>query len=86
MELKITTLIENMPDSKGELICEHGLSLQIEFRGKRILFDTGQTGDFLKNAEKLKKSMQDLDMIIISHGHYDHSGGVPKLVKIQIKS
>ena len=79
--LKITTLIENMPDKEENLIAEHGLSLYIEFQGKHILFDTGQSGDFLKNAEKLEKSLQDLDMIVISHGHYDHSGGVPALVK-----
>lgn len=80
MELKITTLIENMPDNEGALIAEHGLSLYIEFRQKKILFDTGQSGDFMKNANILKKSMQDLDLIIISHGHYDHSGGVPMLI------
>ena len=42
-ELRITTLIENMPDEEGRLLAEHGLSLHIEFDGKRILFDTGQT-------------------------------------------
>ncbi len=81
MELKITTLIENMPDKEECLACEHGLSLYIEFDGKKILFDTGQTGAFLDNARKLDKPVEDVDYIIISHGHYDHSGGVPGLME-----
>lgn len=81
MELKITTLIENMPDDGGLLACEHGLSLYIEFAGRKILFDTGQTGEFVPNAHKLGKSLADVDFIIISHGHYDHSGGVLRLME-----
>lgn len=81
MELQITTLIENMPDDAGELACEHGLSLYIEFGGKKILFDTGQTGEFFSNAQKLGKDIADVDWVVISHGHYDHSGGVPRLVE-----
>lgn len=80
MELKITTLIENMPDDAGELDCEHGLSLLLEFAGKKILFDTGQTGAFLDNAQKLGKDVNAVDYIVISHGHYDHSGGVMRLM------
>lgn len=80
MELKITTLIENMPDEEGWLQAEHGLSLYIEFDNQKILFDTGQTGDFLKNASLLGISMKDLDHVIISHGHYDHSGGLMTLM------
>jgi 7,8-dihydropterin-6-yl-methyl-4-(beta-D-ribofuranosyl)aminobenzene 5'-phosphate synthase len=79
-ELRITTLIENMPDEEGKLLAEHGLSLHIEFDGKRILFDTGQTGDFVKNAKYLGINLDSLDDIIISHGHYDHSGGVMTLL------
>lgn len=79
-ELRITTLIENMPDDEGKLLAEHGLSLHIEFDGKRILFDTGQTGDFVKNAKDLGIDLKALDNIIISHGHYDHSGGVMTLL------
>lgn len=79
-EIRITTLIENMPDEEGKLLAEHGLSLHIEFDGKRILFDTGQTGDFVKNAEDLGIDLKNLDDIIISHGHYDHSGGVMTLL------
>lgn len=81
MELQITTLIENEPDDKGALKCEHGLSLYIEFQGKKILFDTGQTGAFLENAKALGKSLEAVDYILISHGHYDHSGGVPRLLE-----
>lgn len=55
MKLQITTLIENNLDDKKELINEHGLSLYIEVDGLNILFDTGQTGDFIKNVKMLKK-------------------------------
>jgi len=82
MKLQITTLIENSPDDKKELINEHGLSLYIEADGLNILFDTGQTGDFIKNARILKKELSSLDYIMISHGHYDHSGGLKKLVNL----
>lgn len=80
MEVRVTALIENNPDDKKELFYEHGLSLYIELEDTNLLFDTGQTGDFIKNSEKLKKSIQDLDYVVISHGHYDHSGGVHRLL------
>ena len=81
MELQITTLIENMPDDEELLAYEHGLSMYIEFAGKKILFDTGQTGEFVSNAHKLGKSLAEVDYFIISHGHYDHSGGVVRLME-----
>ena len=82
MELKITTLIENMPDDAGQLLYEHGFSLYIEFQGKKILFDTGQSGAFLKNAEKLGKEIKGVDYFLVSHGHYDHSGGVLRTAEL----
>ena len=82
MELKITTLIENNPGTDKRLVYEHGLSLYIEFDNKKILFDTGQTGMFLRNAKLMDISMDKLDHIILSHGHYDHSGGMPRLMEI----
>jgi 7,8-dihydropterin-6-yl-methyl-4-(beta-D-ribofuranosyl)aminobenzene 5'-phosphate synthase len=81
MSIKITTLIENEKDKNEILINEHGLSLYIELESKKILFDTGQSGDFSKNAKKLNKDIHDLDYVILSHGHYDHSGGFRELVK-----
>ncbi|MGB8453675.1 MAG: MBL fold metallo-hydrolase [Anaerocolumna sp.] len=81
MEFRITTLIENNRDDQNELYYEHGLSLLIEADGKHILFDTGQSGDFIKNAELMEHNLENLDYVIISHGHYDHSGGFEKLVK-----
>ncbi|MDW5300291.1 MAG: MBL fold metallo-hydrolase [Sedimentibacter sp.] len=80
MKLKLTTLIEDNIDDAKKLINEHGLSLYIEVDGKNILFDTGQTGDFIKNAKSLNKNLGCIDYIIISHGHYDHSGGFRKLI------
>lgn len=81
MSFKITTLIENnISKSEQELYTEHGLSMYIEADGKNILFDTGQTGNFLKNSRKLNIDINKLDSVILSHGHYDHTGGLETLV------
>lgn len=85
MELQITTLIENNPDDGGHLQFEHGLSLYIEADGRKILFDTGQSGDFAENARVLDKNLNELDFCFISHGHYDHSGGYERLVSVTDK-
>lgn len=82
MSLKITTLIENLPDAGGKLQFEHGFSAYIEADGKRILFDTGQTGAFVKNAGALDIDLSATDAVILSHGHYDHTGGVPELLSL----
>jgi len=81
MSLKITTLIENLPDWEGKLHFEHGLSVFIEADGKRLLFDTGQSGAFVENAKALGVDLLTVDAVVLSHGHYDHTGGVPELLK-----
>lgn len=81
MELRITTLIENNPDDKGRLFHEHGLSLFVEVGELKILFDTGKSGKFTQNAQVLNKNLNKLDYCVLSHGHYDHSGGVVTLLK-----
>lgn len=78
--MKISILNENTVYKRG-LIAEHGLSLLIETDNKRILFDMGQSFAFTYNAEKMNISLEGLDAIVISHGHYDHTGGLEYLVK-----
>ncbi len=81
MGFKITTLIENSPGDNTLLWNEHGLSMYIEIDEMNILFDTGQSGRLIQNAEKLNINLNKLDYVILSHGHYDHSGGFKKLLE-----
>jgi len=64
------------------LLTEHGLSLYIETKDHKILFDAGQTGAFADNARALGVSLEDIDIAILSHGHYDHSGGLLRFMEI----
>ncbi len=73
--MKITTLIENLVYKQG-LVAEHGLSIYIETENRKILFDTGQSSLFLQNAETLGIDVEDIDSLVLSHGHYDHTGGL----------
>ncbi len=77
--MKIRCLIENK--ETPFLLYEHGLSLLIEYNNKKILFDTGKTNSFLSNAKKLNINLNDIDYVILSHAHYDHSGGVIDFIK-----
>lgn len=81
MSKTLTTLIENNPSTTDpDLYYEHGLSLYIELPSCTILFDTGQSGNFLDNASYLHKDLSKVDYLLISHGHYDHSSGIPRLL------
>jgi len=82
MSVKITTLIENSAGEHHGLHSEHGLSFFIEKDGTKILFDTGQTGLFIKNAEQLRIDLTSLNHVVLSHGHYDHSGGLRSLTQL----
>ncbi len=81
MRTEYTVLCENsVADSRG-LIGEHGWAVLIEGAGKRLLFDTGQGPGLLHNSLKLGKDLHNLDAIVISHGHYDHTSGLPGVLE-----
>lgn len=72
--MKIVNLVENMPGREG-CIPEHGLSFYIETGKHKILVDAGATGQFAENAKVLGVDLQQVDIAILSHGHYDHGNG-----------
>jgi 7,8-dihydropterin-6-yl-methyl-4-(beta-D-ribofuranosyl)aminobenzene 5'-phosphate synthase len=74
--VRIHILTDNRVSRRG-LLAEHGLSLLIEHRDRTILLDTGQTDVYLRNAVRLGLSVTETDIIVLSHGHYDHTGGLP---------
>lgn len=75
MGYKITTLVENCVYGR-KLQAEHGLSLYIETQEHRLLFDTGASDLFIRNARLLHIDLQKVDYLILSHGHSDHTGGL----------
>ena len=77
--MKITILVDNQADDG--LIAEHGLSLWIETEGKRILFDTGQGSALEANARVLGVDLDKTDILVLSHGHYDHTGGIAQVLQ-----
>lgn len=73
--MKVVVLIENNTIN-SELISEHGLSLYIEGDRGNILFDTGKSNNFISNAKTLGIKLDEVVIGVISHGHYDHGGGL----------
>lgn len=81
----IKTLIENTSISE-DFGVEHGLSLHIETNKHNILFDVGASDLFLRNAKKLDVNISDVDFLVISHGHFDHGGGLKTFLQENTKA
>lgn len=83
--MKVTALLENT-FSRSDIEAEHGLSLYLETAKHRILFDTGQTDAFARNAARLGIDLASVDMAVLSHGHYDHTGGLRRFLELNKKA
>lgn len=81
----IKVLAENTRINE-EFGAEHGLSLYIDTGRHRILFDMGQSDLFEKNAQKLGVDLREVDLAVLSHGHYDHGGGLKRFLEINKKA
>ena len=80
----IRTLMENTLDQNLNtvpLTCEHGLSFYVEAGPHKLLIDTGASGSFMDNARKLGIDLSNVDAVLLSHGHYDHGGGLPAFLE-----
>jgi len=79
MEIKITTLSENT--ASAGCLAEWGISMLVEADGLRVLFDTGAGIAAVHNAQLLGVDLSAVDRIVLSHGHYDHTGGLCEVLR-----
>ncbi|HQC55123.1 MAG TPA: MBL fold metallo-hydrolase [Clostridia bacterium] len=83
--MKIVSLVDNV-SNRESLGSEHGLSLYIETKKHKLLFDTGASSLFMENAKALGVDLKKVDIVILSHGHYDHGGGLKAFLDINDKA
>lgn len=79
--MKVKVLLENTP-ARSDALTEHGLSLYIETKKHKLLFDMGQTDMFAQNAQTLGVDLSGVDIAFLSHGHYDHGGGLSRFMEL----
>ncbi|RIV18020.1 MBL fold metallo-hydrolase [Alicyclobacillaceae bacterium I2511] len=82
-ELKVTVLVENTVGISIGLLSEWGLSMLLDFGDERILFDTGEQGSLLANAQAMGIDLKQIHRVVLSHGHYDHTGGLLKFLQLR---
>ena len=81
MSLRITVLCENSVGPISGTLGEHGFSALVEQDNTMLLFDTGQGLTLLHNAQRMNKNLHRITQVALSHGHYDHTGGLLPLLK-----
>lgn len=74
--MKVTILVDNCAGTSG--LAAHGLSFLVD-AGKKVLFDTGPSDLVLHNAKRLDINLDEIDYIVLSHGHFDHGNGLEYL-------
>lgn len=79
--MKVSVLVENSKGSNN-LKAAHGLAFLIEIDSYKILFDTGPSGLIIRNSKMMGINLTEIDSVVISHGHKDHSGGLRSFRKI----
>jgi len=79
-QVSITVLVEHTAQGHS-LLAEHGLSFWVEIGPRRILFDAGQTDIVSHNARMLDIDLSSMDAMVLSHGHYDHTGGLAAIAR-----
>lgn len=84
MEAKLTVIVDNVAD--GKLAGEWGLSILLEYSGKKILVDTGASGLFAENMKKMGFEIADIDHAVLSHAHFDHANGMPRFFQENTKA
>ncbi|OGI19399.1 MAG: MBL fold metallo-hydrolase [Candidatus Melainabacteria bacterium RIFOXYA2_FULL_32_9] len=80
--MKLTVLVDNNTSTGKCYFGEPGLSFYIEIDNKKILFDTGYSDIFIQNAFKMNINLRNLDYLVFSHGHYDHTWGLVPLIRL----
>ncbi len=77
-QIRVAILVDN--EAGAGLESEHGFSVWIDTGDRHLLFDTGKTDLLLTNAERLNIDLDMVDTVVLSHGHYDHTGGLAPLL------